>query len=151
MASNNLVRWGEELKSAGRYTFISLFVEYTSFEVNIHLRVSSPSQEILTVTIQGVLAFRRTAVAYADTTDILRIVKSSDKMSLFHDWPFFIIENSDYAQLLYQESCCFYPAEGFTHFVIVTNDTIIDLAILNFDDESVQLKTTKNIFHPNKG
>lgn len=133
MIPNQLVRWQPAEGLAHRYDFLSLFEKFGYHELRIKLADAKIPARRTILTICWAMAFRKTASFYG-------LSMFTEDLKLCENWAFFRIENSDYIHKLSRESAGMYSAEDFTHLVIVTTDSIIDIAALQFCDEYLSVE-----------
>ena len=120
-----------------RYDYFSLSENLADHQVSIELVPTEDPNQKINLTFNWAMSFRKTAIPYTGN-----ILGDNKKLSL--EWTFFEIKNSEYIQQLSQESGGLYAKEDFTHFLIITTSSIIEIAALQFSAKHLTIKISKN-------
>lgn len=127
MIKNQWVKWEPATNISTQYEFYSLLEDVNNHELVIELIAVQSSYQKVKLAITWVMYFQRTAASFTDN-------------KLEEKWTFFEVKNSIFLENLSKGSAGLYPANDLSHFVIVTQNFVIEIAVLQFSNDSLRIE-----------
>ncbi len=126
-AEEQWLKWEPIKRASGEYTIDEIIDSLEGLTITIS-EYDHPNNKLK-------FFFKDSASAYRCTEESYRIKISEsmvqpDGVDLYRSWSFFKVKNSTYLLWLEEESCGFFPSKFFTHFAIVGENQIVDIATI---------------------